>query len=140
MNDADADYELRRMFLGFGLAIAFLLLLYVARTLKIYFLGRRVDAVVAKVLKREFEGTNRRPQYSYVLAYTDAQGRRRLLHELQRAGIQEYRVGDHVVAFVQGERVAEILSRRRLLVSALVLGLTVAALMAGYHFLLGKKN
>jgi len=75
MNDADADYELRRMFLGFGGAFALFLLLYVARTVKIYFLGRHVDAVVAKVLKREPEGsrggTHKRKIQTLQFATTD---------------------------------------------------------------------
>lgn len=142
MNDADADFELRRMFLGFGGAIALLIILYVARILKIYVFGRRVSAVVTKVVKKEADpaSSRRSARYSYLLEYLDRQGQRRRVHERQELSFQEFEVGDLVTAFVQNERVAEILSWRRLMLSAVVIAVTFGTIFAGYYMLLGQKK
>ena len=147
MSDADFDFELRRMFFGFGGAIALLIVFYVCRVLKIYLFGKRVRAVVAKVVKKEEKDVPmdfwRRPmRFSYVLDYQDEQGVQRRVHERPEIGHSalQFQVGDVVTAFVQSERRVEILSWRRLFASALVLCLTAGALYAGYYFLLVRKN
>jgi hypothetical protein len=142
MNEADADFELRRLFLGFGGAIALLIVLYASRALKLYVFGRRVRARVAKVVKKEADPAlpRRGPTYSYVLEYADPRGERHAVHERQELAFQEFQVGDEVTACLQNDRVAEILSWRRLSLSGLVIVLTVAAMIAGYYVLLVHKK
>jgi hypothetical protein len=142
MSDADFDFELRRLFLGFGGAIAFLIILYAGRLLKIYVLGRRVKAVVAKIQKKEADPAEpkSRPRYSYVLEYVDRAGERRHILERQELAYQEFEVGDEVTAFVQSDRIAEILSWRRLLLSGSVITITFAAMIAAYYILLVQKR
>lgn len=142
MNEADADFELRRLFLGFGGAILLLVALYVLRALKIYVFGKRVRASVVKVVRNEPDAAepDRAPRYSYVLEYVDRGGERRRIDEQLELSVREFRVGDVVTVFVGRNRRAEILSWRRLILSGAVIALTCAAVAAGYYALLIKKT
>ena len=73
VSDADFDFELKRLFLGFGGAITLLIIFYACRVLKVFILGRRVRAVMAKVLRKEADpnGPRSRTRYSYVLEFGD---------------------------------------------------------------------
>lgn len=146
MTEADFDHELRRILLGFGAAIALFVVLYLFRTFKVYVLGRRYSGVIAKVVKKEAPKgeTGYKATYSYVVEYEDIRSGRSLAHESTgvRMGFQEFEVGDRVTIFLQEgqHKLAEILSWRRLLVSAFVIVGVAVAMYATYYFLLGRKN
>lgn len=139
MTEADFDFELRRMFLGFGGAIALLLLYFLFRVLRVFFAGTKVRGVVARVRTSDYNG---RTQYSYVVRY-EAPGRGpRLAHETQKMPLQEFKVGDAVTIYVKdGEHPAcEILSWPRVLVSVGLILVVSFAMFAGYQHYLGPKK
>jgi len=139
MTDADFDYELRRLFLVFGGGIAFFVLLFAGRFLKVFFVGSRHRGVVAFVRTSSSRG---QVHYSYDVQYEDPVHGRLIARERQEMPLQEFKPGDSVTIFVKrGEPpICEILSWRRLLFSLFIILLVCLGMFIAYQHFLGGKN
>ncbi len=139
MTDADFDYELRRLFLVFGGGIAFFLLLFLSRALRVFFLGRRYRGIVASVRTSTQRGQR---QYSYDVRYDDPARGSRVARERQEVPVQEFKVGDSVTIFVKDgdPPICEILSWQRLMLSLLVILLVGLAMLIAYQHFFGRRN